>query len=163
MRLDERLIARLQALGHNVTIAPRRVLGLSKQEAEKKAKVLLERTGLGGHLHAWPSQLSGGQKQRVAIALALSGQPVLVFADEPTTALDVTVQAQVLSLLQEVRERSGAALVLVTHDLGVVAQLADRIGVMRAGRIVELGGSEDVFLRPSHPYTRSLLDSLPRL
>jgi oligopeptide transport system ATP-binding protein len=140
--------------------------GLSRRAAEARALSMIEAVHIGEparRAHQYPHELSGGMRQRIMIAMALMAEPEIILADEPTTALDVTVQAQVLSLLQEVRERSGAALVLVTHDLGVVAQLADRIGVMRAGRIVELGGSEDVFLRPSHPYTRSLLDSLPRL
>jgi ABC-type dipeptide/oligopeptide/nickel transport system ATPase component len=97
------------------------------------------------------------------IAMALIAQPDIVLADEPTTALDVTVQAQILSLLQEMRERTGAALVLVTHDLGVVAQLADRVGVMHGGRIVEQADCEQLFSHPHHPYTQALLRAIPRL
>jgi ABC-type dipeptide/oligopeptide/nickel transport system ATPase component len=111
----------------------------------------------------YPHELSGGMRQRIMVAMALMAEPEIILADEPTTALDVTVQAQVLALLQEVRERTGAAMVLVTHDLGVVAQLADRIGVMRGGSLVELAGCEELFAAPRHPYTRSLLSALPSL
>jgi oligopeptide transport system ATP-binding protein len=155
----------LRVLGQLSEVA-RLHCGLSRKDAEARALSMIEAVHIGEparRAHQYPHELSGGMRQRIMIAMALMAEPEIILADEPTTALDVTVQAQVLSLLQEVRERTGAALVLVTHDLGVVAQLADRIGVMRAGRIVELGASEDVFLRPSHPYTRSLLDTLPRL
>jgi len=155
----------LRVLGQLSEVA-RLHCGLSRKAAEARALSMIEAVHIGEparRAHQYPHELSGGMRQRIMIAMALMAEPEIILADEPTTALDVTVQAQVLSLLQELRERTGAALVLVTHDLGVVAQLADRIGVMRAGRIVELGASEDVFLRPSHPYTRSLLDTLPRL
>jgi ABC-type dipeptide/oligopeptide/nickel transport system ATPase component len=102
-------------------------------------------------------------RQRVMIAMALIAEPELILADEPTTALDVTVQAQILALLQELRERTGAALLLVTHDLGIVAQLADRVGVMRHGKIVEQADCLTLFEQPQHEYTRSLLAAMPRL
>jgi len=140
--------------------------GLSRRAAEVRALSMIEAVHIGEparRARQYPHELSGGMRQRIMIAMALMAEPEIILADEPTTALDVTVQAQVLALLQELRERTGVALVLVTHDLGVVAQLADRIGVMRAGRIVELAGSEELFARPSHPYTRALLSSLPRL
>ena len=155
----------LRVLGQLSEVA-RLHCGLSRRAAEARALSMIEAVHIGEparRAHQYPHELSGGMRQRIMIAMALMAEPEIILADEPTTALDVTVQAQVLSLLQEVRERTGAALVLVTHDLGVVAQLADRVGVMRAGRIVELAGSEELFTRPSHPYTRSLLDSLPRL
>jgi ABC-type dipeptide/oligopeptide/nickel transport system ATPase component len=140
--------------------------GLSRRAAEARALSMIEAVHIGEparRARQYPHELSGGMRQRIMIAMALMAEPEIILADEPTTALDVTVQAQVLALLQELRERTGVALVLVTHDLGVVAQLADRIGVMRAGRIVELAGAEELFARPSHPYTRALLSALPRL
>jgi peptide/nickel transport system ATP-binding protein len=109
----------------------------------------------------YPHQLSGGQRQRVLIAMALACTPSLVIADEPTTALDVTIQAQVLDLLRELQAAHGLSLLLITHDLGVVAEMADRVAVMYAGRIVEEGPVADLFARPQHPYTRGLLESLP--
>jgi peptide/nickel transport system ATP-binding protein len=111
----------------------------------------------------YPHQLSGGMRQRVMIAMALSCNPKLLIADEPTTALDVTIQAQILDLIAGLRERLGMALLLITHDLGIVAERADEIAIFYAGRIVERGTVTDVFLRPAHPYTRGLLDSIPRV
>ena len=112
-------------------------------------------------LRAWPHQLSGGQRQRVMIAIALACRPKLLIADEPTTALDVTVQAQILSLLRDLQREMNMAMLFITHDLGVVANIADRIAVMYCGRIVETGPVRDIFRRPSHPYTRGLLDCIP--
>jgi ABC-type dipeptide/oligopeptide/nickel transport system ATPase component len=140
--------------------------GLSRRTAAARAVSMIEAVHIGEparRARQYPHELSGGMRQRIMIAMALMAEPEIILADEPTTALDVTVQAQVLSLLQELRERTGAALVLVTHDLGVVAQLADRIGVMRAGQIVELAGCEALFARPNHSYTRALLAAVPRL
>ena len=114
-------------------------------------------------MRQYPHQLSGGMRQRVAIAMALICGPEILIADEPTTALDVTVQAQVLALLREARERLGTAIILVTHDLGVIAELADRVSVMYAGRIVEKGTVEDIFYRCRHPYTEALENSIPDL
>ena len=114
-------------------------------------------------MQQYPHQLSGGMRQRVAIAMALICRPEILIADEPTTALDVTVQAQVLSLLREIRERFGTAVILVTHDLGVIAELADRVNVMYAGRIVETGSVDDIFYRCRHPYTEALERSIPQL
>ncbi len=111
----------------------------------------------------YPHQLSGGMRQRVVIAIALSCSPKIIIADEPTTALDVTIQAQILDLLMEIREKTHTAIILVTHDLGVVANFASRIQVMYAGQIVERGSTRDLFYQPRHPYTRALLDSVPKL
>jgi oligopeptide transport system ATP-binding protein len=140
--------------------------GSSRRTAERRALEMLEAVHIGDPercARQYPHQLSGGMRQRVMIAMALMGDPEVLLADEPTTALDVTVQAQILALLQEVRVRTGAALLLVTHDLGVVAQLADRVGVMRGGRLLELAACEALFAQPQHPYTRTLLASMPRL
>ena len=111
----------------------------------------------------YPHQLSGGMRQRVMIAMALACEPRLLIADEPTTALDVTIQAQILDLMRELKERTGAAIMLITHDLGVVAEMAQRVVVMYAGRKVEEAPVDDLFARPRHPYTRGLLDSMPQL
>jgi ABC-type dipeptide/oligopeptide/nickel transport system ATPase component len=140
--------------------------GMSRRAAEQRALEMLKAVHIGEaqrRARQYPHELSGGMGQRVMIAMALIAQPDIVLADEPTTALDVTVQAQILSLLQEMRERTGAALVLVTHDLGVVAQLADRVGVMHGGRIVEQADCEQLFSHPHHPYTQALLRAIPRL
>jgi peptide/nickel transport system ATP-binding protein len=117
----------------------------------------------GRRLDAYPHELSGGQNQRVMIAMALAGKPDLLIADEPTTALDTTIQAQILDLLSLIRRETGMALVLISHDLGVVADTCDRVCVMYAGRIVETSGVDDIFDHPVHPYTRGLLAALPRL
>jgi oligopeptide/dipeptide ABC transporter ATP-binding protein len=114
-------------------------------------------------LHAYPHQLSGGMRQRVMIAMALSCDPKLLIADEPTTALDVTIQAQILDLMREVQESFGTAIVLITHDMGVVAENADRVVVMYAGRKVEEASAKELFENPGHPYTKGLLGSLPNI
>ncbi|WP_018350481.1 ABC transporter ATP-binding protein [Longispora albida] len=125
-----------------------------------RALELLELTGLPDPARAYPHELSGGQLQRVVIAMAIANDPAVLIADEPTTALDVTVQAEILSLLRELRDRHGCAILLITHDMGVVADLADRVLVMRDGEVVESGGVEQVFASPAHPYTRQLLSSV---
>ena len=119
--------------------------------------------GAAGRLGDHPHQFSGGMRQRVMIAMALALDPKVLIADEPTTALDVTVQAQIMDLLMDLKNERGMALVLITHDLGVVAQVADRIAVMYAGRIIEEAGVHELYRRPGHPYTRALLESVPRL
>jgi peptide/nickel transport system ATP-binding protein len=111
----------------------------------------------------YPHKLSGGMRQRVMIAMALACKPKLLIADEPTTALDVTIQAQILDLMRTLREQTGTAIILITHDLGVVAELADDVAVMYAGRVVERASVEDLFAQPQHPYTIGLLGSIPRL
>ena len=137
----------------------------SNEEARARAVDLLGRVGIARaaeRLGAYPHQLSGGLRQRVMIAMALMCSPDLLIADEPTTALDVTIQAQILRLLAELQKDLGIALLLITHDLGVVARIADRVNVMYAGRIVESASATELFAHPMHPYTRGLLDCLPR-
>ncbi len=136
----------------------------SKSAARARAVDLLDRVGIpnpGSRIDDHPHELSGGQKQRVAVAMALAGEPDLLIADEPTTALDVTIQAQVLELLDDVQSAFEMGVLFVTHDLGVVASVADRVVVLREGRVVERGDVADVFERPSHPYTRHLVESIP--
>jgi peptide/nickel transport system ATP-binding protein len=136
----------------------------SSNEVRERTAELLETVGLTPALgERYAHQLSGGQRQRVMIALALACNPSLVIADEPTTALDVVMQAQVLQLLERLRERLGLALILITHDLGVLAETCDRIAVMYAGRIVEIGSVDAVFADPQHPYTKRLLETLPEI
>jgi oligopeptide transport system ATP-binding protein len=140
--------------------------GLPRKAAERLALDMLRRVGIADperRFRAYPHQLSGGMRQRVAIAMALLTQPKLLVADEPTTALDVTIQAQILGLFEELIAATGTALVLITHDLGVVAGLADRVAVMYAGRIVEEASVGTIFKTPRHPYTAGLLGSIPRI
>ncbi|WP_262508545.1 ABC transporter ATP-binding protein [Streptomyces spongiicola] len=140
--------------------------GMSRKDARAKAVELMDRVRIPAareRVGQYPHQFSGGMRQRIMIAMALSLEPDLIIADEPTTALDVTVQAQVMDLLAELRSELGTGLVLITHDLGVVADVADRIAVMYAGRIVETAPVHDLYKAPAHPYTRGLLDSIPRL
>ena len=141
-------------------------LGMSTRDAKQRAIELLELVGISSPAErymAYPGQLSGGMRQRVVIAIALAGSPKLLMADEPTTGLDVTIQAQILNLLDELKERLEMSVVLVTHDLGVVATRTSRIVVMYAGRIVETGATRDVFANHRMPYTRALLDSSPKV
>ena len=138
--------------------------GLDRKAARAEAVRLLDEVGIpepGRRVDDYPHQLSGGMRQRVMIAMAIACAPKLLIADEPTTALDVTIQAQILELLAELRKAHGMAVMLITHDLGVVAEVCDRVIVMYAGQIVESGTVEDIFGRPAHPYTRGLLASLP--
>ncbi len=138
--------------------------GMAGGAARAEAKRLLDQVGIpdaARRLDAYPHELSGGQNQRVMIAIALAGRPELLVADEPTTALDVTIQAQILELMQQLRRETGMALVLISHDLGVVAEACDRVAVMYAGRIVEQAPIARLFAAPAHPYTRGLLGALP--
>ena len=138
----------------------------NKQEAWARAEELLELVGINEpekRLKQYPHELSGGMRQRVMIAIALACEPKLLIADEPTTALDVTIQAQILELMCELREKMGTAIMLITHDMGVVAETADDVLVLYAGKAVEYGSIEDIFERPKHPYTQGLLNSIPRL
>lgn len=135
---------------------------VGKQEAEKKAIEMLELVGIpGDRAYEYPHQFSGGMKQRVVIAIALACNPHLLIADEPTTALDVTIQAQVLDLMARLRDKYGTSVLMITHDLGVVAEICDEVAVMYAGSIVERGTLEEVFNDTKHPYTQGLFDSLP--
>jgi oligopeptide transport system ATP-binding protein len=141
-------------------------LGLSRAESRERAVELLGEVGLPDpvqRLRQYPHQLSGGLRQRVAIAVALAANPDILIADEPTTALDVTIQAQILDLLERERARRGMALILITHDLGVVASVTDRVMVMYAGNVVESGATGDIFADPRHPYTLGLMSSMPRV
>jgi len=139
---------------------------LKKDEAWEKAVDLLRLVGIpdaARKAHAYPHEMSGGQAQRVMIAMALAMNPQLLIADEPTTALDVTIQAQILDLMRDLRERLGTAVILITHDLGVIAEMADRVAVMYAGRIVEQTDVNSLFEKPLHPYTQGLIGSIPVL
>ncbi|MFC7904594.1 ABC transporter ATP-binding protein [Streptomyces griseoincarnatus] len=140
--------------------------GMSRKDARAKAVELMDRVRIPAareRVRQYPHQFSGGMRQRIMIAMAIALEPALIIADEPTTALDVTVQAQVMELLAELQREYRMGLILITHDLGVVADVADRIAVMYAGRIVESAPVHEIYKAPAHPYTRGLLDSIPRL
>lgn len=156
----------VMTVGAQLVETLRRHLTLSRREARARAIELLRRVGIADpemRMRAYPHQMSGGMRQRVMIALSIACDPTLLFADEPTTALDVTVQRQILDLLGDLQTRLGTAMVLVTHDLGVVAGRADRIAVMYAGRIVETAPTRELFHNLAHPYTSALLESIPQL
>jgi oligopeptide/dipeptide ABC transporter ATP-binding protein len=141
-------------------------LNLSRDAARRRAAELLAMVGISDaqrRLAQYPHQFSGGMRQRIMIAMALSCEPALILADEPTTALDVTIQAQILELLRDLSRRLGVAMLIITHNLGVVARYADRVNVMYAGRIVERGTAREIYANPRHPYTLGLLRSVPRL
>ena len=140
--------------------------GMSRAEAQTRAGELLDMVGIPDsttRLRDYPHQFSGGMRQRVMIAMALSCDPKLIIADEPTTALDVTIQAQILELMRDLAQELGTAMIIITHNLGVVARYADRVNVMYAGKIIETGSSEEIYHNPRHPYTLGLLNSVPRL
>jgi peptide/nickel transport system ATP-binding protein len=140
--------------------------GLSRADAEAKALAVLEEVKIPSakqRFHDYPHQFSGGMRQRVMIAMALACEPMLLLADEPTTALDVTIQAQVLGLLADLKAQHGMAMLFITHNLGVVAQIADRVAVMYAGQIVEEAPVHEIFTNPAHPYTRALFSAIPRM
>ena len=142
---------------------PLKMLGSDVSDGIAKAHYLLDMVGLGGFQEKYPRELSGGMRQRVMIAMGLSCDPKLLIADEPTTALDVTIQAQILEIMGKLASELGTAVLIITHNLGVVARYADRVNVMYAGRIVETGTAEDVFNNPQHGYTVGLMASVPRL
>ena len=153
-------------VGDQIAEGVRAHFDVSRREARQRALRLLQEVGIpdpAARLDAYPHQLSGGMRQRVMIAIALSAEPEILVADEPTTALDVTVQAQILEVLDRLRESRGMAVLLITHDLGIVAGRADRVAVMYAGQIVEEAPTASLFARPSHPYTQGLFASVPRL
>lgn len=140
--------------------------GFSKEDAKKRAIELIELVGISDaekRFKQYPHQFSGGMRQRIVIAISLACNPKILIADEPTTALDVTIQAQILELIKDLQEKTGVAVIFITHDLGVVANMADRVAVMYAGKIIEYGTSDDIFYDPKHPYTWGLLGSMPTL
>jgi oligopeptide/dipeptide ABC transporter ATP-binding protein len=156
----------VQRVGHQIVEMIRAHEDVSKQEARARTIDLLRSVGVpepDKRVDAYPHEFSGGMRQRAMIAMALACSPRVLFADEPTTALDVTIQAQILDLLRKLADERGAGIVLVTHDLGVVAKVADRVAVMYAGRIVETGTLDELFYDPLHPYTWGLLGSIPRV
>ena len=153
-------------IGNQITEVIRLHTGKSKKEAYDRAKELLELVGSNEptkRLKQYPHELSGGMRQRVMIAIALACEPKLLIADEPTTALDVTIQAQILELMQELRQKLGMSIIMITHDLGVVASMCERIAVMYAGHIVEYGTADEIFYEPKHEYTKGLINSIPKL
>lgn len=155
-----------QKIGNQMTEGLQRQRSFSRAKARHEAMDMLELVGIGQpeqRFKQYPHELSGGMRQRVMIALALVCRPKLLIADEPTTALDVTIQAQILELLKEMNERLNTAIIFITHDLGVVAEMCEKMVVMYAGEVAEAGHVADVFARPQHPYTQGLLHSVPRL
>lgn len=151
-------------IGSQLTESIRVHMGLGKEESKNRALMLLQKVGLpkaGFVMKSYPHLLSGGMRQRVMIAMALSCSPSLLIADEPTTALDVTIQAQIMELILELREELGMSVLLITHDMGLVAQMADRVLVMYAGQMIEQASVLELFDHPSHPYTQALLRSVP--
>ena len=153
-------------IGNQITEVIRLHTDKTKQQARERAKELLELVGINEpdkRLKQYPHELSGGMRQRVMIAIALACEPKLLIADEPTTALDVTIQAQILELMMELKDKLGMAIIMITHDLGVVASMCERIAVMYAGRIIEYGTTDDIFYHPKHEYTKGLIRSIPRL
>jgi oligopeptide transport system ATP-binding protein len=152
-------------IGRQVT-EPLEKIGVGQREAQEQAVKMLEMVGISNardHLNSYPHQFSGGMRQRVMIAMALITSPKILVADEPTTALDVTIQAQIIELVRQLRDELGMAMIWITHDLGIIAELADRVAVMYGGLIVEEAAVEELFANPRHPYTIGLLGSLPRL
>ena len=155
----------LYAIGHQLVETIRTHLDLGPAEARARALSLLREVGISGadeRIDHYPHQFSGGMRQRVVIALALAANPRLIIADEPTTALDVSIQAQIIALLKQLGRDHGTAIMLVTHDMGVIAETAHRVAVMYAGRIVEIGPARSIVGRPSHPYTIGMMASIPR-
>ncbi|MDD6811054.1 MAG: ABC transporter ATP-binding protein [Lachnospiraceae bacterium] len=153
-------------IGSQITESIRVHMGLSRQEAAQRAEILLRKVGMPdakAAMKKYPHTLSGGMRQRVMIAMALSCNPKLLIADEPTTALDVTIQAQIMTLLKELQRENGMSIILITHDIGVVANMADRVLVMYAGQLVEEAPVKELFKNPKHSYTQALLDTVPTI
>ncbi|MGG1514886.1 ABC transporter ATP-binding protein [Paenibacillus oryzisoli] len=153
-------------IGDQITEGLMKHQGLSKKVAREKAIEILKLVGINspeGRIHQYPHELSGGMRQRVMIAIALACSPKLLIADEPTTALDVTIQAQIIELMKSISEKTESSIIIITHDLGVVAEMAQRVVVMYAGKIIEQGTVDEIFYEPQHPYTWGLLRSVPRL
>lgn len=153
-------------IGNQIIEVIRLHTGKSKKEAYERARELIELVGITEpekRLKQYPHELSGGMRQRVMIAIALACEPKLLIADEPTTALDVTIQAQILELMQELRQKLGMSIIMITHDLGVVASMCEKIAVMYAGHIVEYGTADEIFYNPCHEYTKGLIRSIPKL
>jgi oligopeptide transport system ATP-binding protein len=154
------------SVGWQIAEMFRKHRGMNKSDSQAQAIRLMQRVQIPGaaqRVKAYPHQFSGGMRQRIMIAMAIALDPAVLIADEPTTALDVTVQAQIMQLLKDLQEERKMGLILITHDLGVVADVADRIAVMYAGRIVEQADAFELYAQPAHPYTKGLLDSIPRL
>lgn len=154
----------LMRIGGQITEVMRLKLGMSAANAKEKALTLLQEVGIADPVrcfHQFPHQLSGGMRQRIVIAIALAADPEILICDEPTTALDVTIQAQILELLERLKQQRQLSMLFITHDFGVVAQVADDVAVMYAGKIVEYGTVDDIFYDPRHPYTRALLRATP--
>jgi peptide/nickel transport system ATP-binding protein len=154
----------LYRIGDQLVETIRTHTDISAADARRRAVALLQEAGIQGaeaRLDSYPHEFSGGMRQRVVLALALCAEPDLVIADEPTTALDVSIQAQIIALLKRLCRERGTAVLLITHDMGVIAEMADRVAVMYAGRIVEVGPVRDVVLSPHHPYTRGLMGAIP--
>ena len=151
-------------VGDQIAEAVRLHEGLSRRDALQRAQEMLDAVGIpdpARRVHEYPHQFSGGMRQRVMIAMALACKPDVLIADEPTTALDVTVQAQIFDLIADLRERTGTAVILITHDMGAIAEMADHVAVMYAGHVIELGAVADVLERPLHPYTQGLIACAP--
>lgn len=151
-------------IGSQITESIRIHMHLPKKEAGERAVTILEKVGMPdarAAMKKYPHMLSGGMRQRVMIAMALCCNPKLLIADEPTTALDVTIQAQIMELIRDLQKEIGMSVILITHDIGLVAQMADRVFVMYAGQIIEMASVKDLFYHPAHPYTKALLDTVP--
>mgnify|MGYP004641816443 FL=1 len=156
----------IMKIGKQITEVLRLNKKITKEEAKEKALELMRAVGIPDverRFEQYPFQFSGGMRQRIVIAIALAGDPEILICDEPTTALDVTVQAKILELINQIKEQKNLSVIFITHDLGVVANMADRVNVMYAGKIVETGTSEEIFFAPAHPYTWALLSSMPDL
>lgn len=154
----------LLTIGEQISETLRIHKGLNKNEAKRESFELLKKVGIPNvekSYESYPHSLSGGMRQRVMIAIAISCNPEILIADEPTTALDVTIQRQILNLMKEIRDNTGTSIVLITHDLGVIANMCDRVAVMYCGKIVELGKTEEILKNPMHPYTKGLIASIP--